>query len=59
MMLVFGVLGMLSCFGSFMLKETKGRKMEDNLEPIYNLSITEEESTEKIENLDEEVENLM
>ncbi len=30
-MLVFGVLGVLSCLGSWALKETKGQKMEDNI----------------------------
>lgn len=48
MMLVFGVLGVLSCIGSLMLKETKGRKMEDNLDSIHDLYITEEENIDKI-----------
>ena len=42
MMLVFGVLGVLSCGGSLLLKETKGRKMEDNIESIHDIYITEE-----------------
>ena len=32
MMLVFGIFGVLSCGGSLLLKETRGRKMEDNIE---------------------------
>ena len=34
-MIVFGILGCLSCFGSFALKETRDAKMEDNLETSF------------------------
>lgn len=48
MMLVFGVLGVLSCGGSLMLRETKGKKMEDNLDSIHEVYMTEEENLDKI-----------